>query len=203
LNQRLALLSIELEQLGQRIAARGNGLRARVKHLQTQAEEISSEVHRLSYQLHPAKLDHLGLVAAIKSFCDEVSSHQRLKIEFQHLDIPATLPKDCTLSLFRVVQESVNNVVKHSGATQVRVVLERSAESVRLFVEDNGQGFDADSVNIKTGLGFISMRERLRLIGGEMAITSKPSLGTQINVSVPLQQKMDPSFFQFRAPSPA
>jgi PAS domain S-box-containing protein len=201
LNQRLALLSIELEQLGQRISARGDGLRARVKHLQMQAEEISSEVHRLSYQLHPAKLDHLGLVAAIKSFCDEVSSHQRLNIEFRHLDIPATLPKDCTLSLFRIVQESVNNIVKHSGATQVRVLLERSAESVRLLVEDNGRGFDAASVSVKTGLGFISMRERLRLIGGEMSITSKPSLGTQINVSVPLQQEMDPSLFQIKAPS--
>jgi signal transduction histidine kinase len=203
LNQRLALLSIELEQLGDRISARRNGLRARVKHLRTQAEEISSEVHRLSYQLHPAKLDHLGLVAAIKSFCDEVSAHQRLKIEFRHSDIPATLPKDFTLSIFRIVQESVNNVVKHSGATQVRVVLEKSDESVRLFVEDNGRGFDAASVTLRTGLGFISMRERLRLIGGEMSINSKPSLGTQIDVSVPLQGEMDPALLHFSARSSA
>jgi signal transduction histidine kinase len=203
LNQRLALLSIELEQLGQRIPVKQSAIRARVEHLRTQAEEISSEVHRLSYQLHPAKLDHLGLIAATKSYCDEVSSHQCLKIKFRHETIPATLPKDLTLAIFRIVQESLNNVVKHSGATEVNVALEGTAETVRLSVLDNGRGFDVASIASKRGLGFISMRERLRLIGGEMSVMSKPSLGTQISVSVPLQRESEPSLFYSRAPSSA
>jgi PAS domain S-box-containing protein len=189
LNQRMALLSIELEQLGQKIPQNQSDLRMRVRDLGTKAQEISTEIHRMSYQLHPSKLDHLGLKAALKSFCEEISVSQELNIEFSHQGFPATLPKDITLCVFRIAQESLRNVIKHSGARDARVVLEKTDEAVRLTVSDTGCGFDTESDKMKRGLGFISMRERLRLVGGEIAIHSQPSRGTQIDVSVSLAEQ--------------
>lgn len=186
LNQRMALLSIELEQLGQKIPKNQSNLRRRVRDLGTKAQEISTEIHRMSYQLHPSKLDHLGLKAALKSFCDEISESQELNIEFSHRGFPATLPNDVTLCVFRIAQESLRNVIKHSGAREARVMLEKTDEAVHLSVSDTGCGFDTESDEMKRGLGFISMRERLRLVGGEITIHSQPSRGTQINVTVSL-----------------
>jgi PAS domain S-box-containing protein len=189
LNQRLALLSIELEGLGQKLATSPNGLRDRVLKLQSQAIDICSEVHRLSYQLHPAKLDHLGLAAALKSFCEEISAHQDLNIEFRHQGLPSTLPKDVTLCIFRIVQESLRNVLKHSDAHEAVVALERVADSLHLTISDTGSGFNVDSVSARKGLGLISMQERLRLVGGKIFINSAPGKGTEISIRVPLTTK--------------
>jgi PAS domain S-box-containing protein len=189
LNQRMALLSIELEQLGQTIPQNQSNIRSRIRDLRTKAQEISTEIHRMSYQLHPSKLDHLGLNAALKSFCDEISESQELNIEFSHRGFPATLPNDVTLCVFRIAQESLRNVIKHSGAREARVVLEKTDEMVRLTVSDTGCGFDTESNKMKRGLGFISMRERLRLVGGEITIHSQRSRGTQINVTISLAEQ--------------
>lgn len=189
LNQRMALLSIELEQLGQKMPEKESDLRRRIQNLRTNAQEISTEIHRLSYQLHPFKLDHLGLAAALKSFCEEISASQGLKIEFHYKGFPATLPADVTLSVFRIAQESLRNVTKHSGARRAQVVLDKTDAAVRLTVSDAGGGFDTGSGTMKRGLGFISMRERLRLVGGEISIHSQPGRGTRIDVLVPLTGK--------------
>ena len=169
LNQRMAVLSIELEQLGQKIQ-KNNSLRKRLHKLQLQAQEISSDIHRLSYQLHPSKLDHLGLAAAVKSLCDELSLVQsgKLRIHFHQSGLPADLPKDTTLCIFRITQEVLRNCVKHSGAESAQVVLTKTDHAIRLSVSDNGCGFDTRSDLMEKGLGFISMQERLRLVGGEI-----------------------------------
>ncbi|HWN99645.1 MAG TPA: PAS domain S-box protein [Blastocatellia bacterium] len=184
LNQRMALFSIELEQLAQKTPAKGR-LRPQIKALWTKAQEISGEIHRVSYQLHPSKLDHLGLAAALKSFCNELSEREGLTIDFRDAGFPAILPKDVTLSVFRIAQESLHNVVKHSGVQHATVVLERTDQVVRLSVSDRGCGFDTESDKMTSGLGFISMRERLRLVGGNLSISSQPG-GTRVEVSVPL-----------------
>jgi signal transduction histidine kinase len=188
LNQKMALLSIELEQFAQRIPDWQSSLRVCVQDLWATTQEISSEIHRLSYQLHPFKLDQLGLVAAVKSFCDELTEHQEITIEFRHREIPATLPNAVTLCLFRIVQEALRNVIKHSGSREAQVVLERVGQSICLSVSDTGRGFDTVSPKMQNGLGFISMRERLRSVGGEVSIHSQPSRGTQIEVSIPLEE---------------
>jgi PAS domain S-box-containing protein len=187
LSQRLAVLSIELEQLGQKIEKPSNQ-RKRVHQLQLQAQEISSDLHRLSYKLHPSKLDHLGLAAAVKSLCDEVSLVQngKLKVHFHQNGLPADLPKDTTLCLFRISQEVLRNCVKHSGAQFVQVVLTKTDHAIRLTISDDGRGFDTRSDVMEKGLGFISMQERLRLVGGEIKIYSQPRHGTRIDASVPL-----------------
>lgn len=187
-NQRLALLSVELEQLGQRIE-KPLGLRRDIKRLQTQAQEIAAEIHRLSYKLHPSKLDHLGLAAAVKSLCAEITKSGKVKVDFHQTGFPAQLDADITLCVFRIAQEGLRNCVKHSAADSARVVLTRTRNAVRLMVSDNGCGFNTKTELMEKGLGFISMKERLHVLGGEMNVYSKPLRGTRIEVSVPLQSK--------------
>jgi signal transduction histidine kinase len=186
LNQRMALLSIEMEQLGQKIPRKQHQLRSGLQALWTRVQEISGEIHRLSYQLHPSKLDHLGLASALNSFCEELSARHEIRIEFRHNGFPAILPDDITLCVFRIGQEGLRNVIKHSGARRAQVVLERTEREVRLRVLDAGSGFDPQSAKTKKGLGLISMRERLRLVGGKISIKSQPEHGTEIDVVVPL-----------------
>ena len=188
-NQRLAILSIELQQLGKRFG-RSPKLHAKIKSLQTQAQEITTEIHRLSYKLHPSKLDHLGLSVALRGLCDEISEARRLKVQFQQSG-PVSVPREITLCLFRIAQEGLRNCVKHSGATLVRVVLAKNKNAIRLSVSDNGCGFDTRSGLMDKGLGFISMRERLHLLGGEMVVYSKSLRGTRLEVSVPLIRKVE------------
>jgi PAS domain S-box-containing protein len=185
LNQRMALLSIELEQLGQKIERPGE-LRHRLKSLQTQAQEISADIHRLSYRLHPSKLDHLGLGAAIRSLCQELSDKGNFEVEHEEIGLPARLPKEVTLCIFRIAQEALRNCVKYSGAGAAKVRLEKTENEIRLTVSDDGCGFEMDAQTMKKGLGFTSMRERLRIVGGKLQIHSRPMHGTLIEVSVPL-----------------
>lgn len=187
LNQRLALISMELQQLGQKVP---EPLRKSVQTLEQQAIEVSTEIHRLSYRLHPSKLDHLGLPAALASLCREVTESGRVKVQFHQTGFPATINRDITLCLFRIAQEGLRNCVKHSGAEFARVVLTKTEHAVRLSVLDNGCGFDTSPQMMEKGLGFISMKERLHLLGGEIEIYSTPLRGTRIEVTVPLERKL-------------
>lgn len=188
LNQRMAVLSIELEQLSQKVG-KSPRLVKRLHEMQLQAQEISSDIHRLSYKLHPSKLDHLGLAAAVKSLCDELSHNGKLRVHFHQSQVPADLSKDVTLCLFRIAQETLRNCVKHSGAEFVQVVLTKTDHGVRLSISDNGCGFDTRSELMDKGLGFISMHERLRLVDGDIKIASQPQRGTRIDVLIPLHPK--------------
>lgn len=185
LNQRMALLSIALEQLAQE-NGKSNQLRGRFEGLQRQAQEISADIQRLSHKLHPSMLDHLGLGAAVKGLCEELSSHKQLKIEVRIKGFPATLVQDITLCVFRIAQEALRNCLRHSEAQAVQVVLEKTSSTVRLSVSDDGCGFDTASDATKRGLGFISIRERMRLVGGQVHVYSQPGRGTLIEVAVPL-----------------
>lgn len=185
-SQRLAVLSIELEQLGRKIQ-KPLGLRQSVQRLQAQAQEAAAEIHRLSYKLHPSKLDHLGLADAIRSLCTELTRSGKVNVEFHQTGFPAKLDRDITLCVFRIAQEGLRNCSKHSGAESARVVLTKTRNAVRLVVSDNGCGFNAKTGLMEKGLGFISMKERLHIVGGQINVYSKPQRGTRIEVSVPLK----------------
>ena len=185
LNQRMALLSVELEQMSQRLPVSQSTLRLSINKVWERAQEISSEIHRVAYQLHPSKLDHLGLVAAVKSHCLELAAHHEIKIVFKEKGCSGFIRKDVTLCLFRIVQESFRNVIKHSGAREASVTLVGTPDVIYLSVSDNGRGFKVEALESKSGLGLISMRERLRLVGGVISINSN-SQGTKIEVSVPV-----------------
>jgi len=170
LGQRLAIFSMELEQLRRKIPGERDDLTSSVKTLMTRAQDLASDIHRLSYQLHPFKLDTLGLSAAIKSLCEEISDRRDLKIKFQQKGFPVALPPDITLCIFRIAQEALHNIVKHSGAREAKLVLTKTAEAIRFRVVDRGYGFDIEAAKMKKRLGLLSMRERLRLVGGEISI---------------------------------
>jgi len=187
LSQQMAILSIELSQLAAQVPESETNLQTRIKRLKELSHDVATEIHRLSYQLHPAKLDHLGLVSALKSFCHELAEHQVLEIEFQQRGFPATLSKDVTLCAFRIAQEALRNVVKHSGASLAKVRLNKTDKGLYLVISDDGCGFDTSSPSMKSGLGLLGMEERLRLVGGKLEIRSRPGRGVVIKVSIPMK----------------
>jgi PAS domain S-box-containing protein len=186
LSQRLALLAVEIELLAQRPPPSAEQTRQRLAQFAARVKELSTSVHDLSHQLHPSKLEQLGLVAAVRSLCKELTDGGRLPIEFTHKDVPDRIPEDAALCVYRIVQEALSNVIKHSGARHAGVDLSSIDGTVVLRIVDDGTGFDPGKVHALRGLGLVNMRERLHLVNGEIAIDSKPSGGTRIRVSVPV-----------------
>src|SRR5215469_4894687 len=180
INQRLAMLSLELEQLRENPSE----VQSRAQELQKQTDEISSDVQALSHDLHASKLEHLGVVVGIKSWCREFGERQKMEIHFKSI-VPNTIPPEIGLCLFRVLQEALHNAVKHSGVRQFEVQIAEHSNEVHLTVSDAGRGFDIEAASQGTGLGLTSMRERVRLVNGTIAIDSKPMRGTTIHVRVP------------------
>ncbi len=183
MNQELALLAIEAELLASPVPSDDPALAVNPRILALRIKELSSAVHELSHQLHPSKLELLGLVAAVKHLCKELRERYNLIVEYAYPPELATLPPDVALCLYRIVQESLRNVIRHSGSLHATVELAVKPDTICLIVSDAGCGFDPQTA---TGLGLISMRERLQLVGGEIAIESRPSHGTRIRVCVPL-----------------
>ena len=140
-------------------------------------------------RLHPAILDVLGLEAALKEECLGFSAQLGVPAHFESEGVPAPLPEDVSLCLYRVAQESLRNIAKHASATSVRVVLLGGEGGLTLRIEDTGNGFDLNEVKGKGGLGLISMEERARLVNGKLTIKSQPGKGTTVEVFVPLKTK--------------
>src|SRR5246127_1436149 len=184
INQRLAMLSLELEQLEENPAE----IQTRVKELRREMAEVSNDVQAMSHDLHSSKLEYLGIVAGIKSWCKEFGERQRVEIDFSN-DVHSALPFEIGLSLFRVLQEALHNVMKHSGVKRIEVQLREDSGEIHLIIRDSGKGFDVEAALQGKGLGLTSMRERVRLVNGTISIESKPMGGTTIHVRVPLGSK--------------
>ena len=152
--------------------------------------EIATDIQHISHQLHPSKLHYLGLAAAVRDLCREFSQQHKIKIECVVQDLPEDLEENISLSLFRTAQESLRNAVKHSHARHVKVEMTCRSSVVQLRVSDDGNGFNPEDLRSKHGLGLVSMKERLRSVGGEFAVWSKPSLGTQVEGRVPVTKKV-------------
>jgi len=186
LNQRLALMAVELDLQSQQ-PSDGTGKNSLlIGELSARIKQLASTVHDLSHQLHPSKLEHVGLVAAVRSLCRELARGHELPIEFAHQDVPDAIPEDTALCLYRIVQEALRNTIKHSGARHAKVELRGSNDSIRLRIGDDGNGFDAGLADRNGGLGLVSMRERLHLVGGAITIDSRRTGGTRIDVRIPL-----------------
>jgi len=185
-SQRLALQGVGLAQLWKKIPESEVKERAKVQELLKGIQEISSDMHSLSHQLHSSKLEHVGLVPALMGLCEELSSRFKIQIEFTDHAISSGIPKDVALCLFRIAQEALNNVVKHSGAKQAQAELSCTKNEIRLRIADAGFGFDPALRHGDSGLGFVSIRERLRLVGGRLSVQSAPMRGTEILAEVPL-----------------
>jgi PAS domain S-box-containing protein len=190
-SQRLALLGIGLSRLWKKRPESEEEERTLVRELWNRIQEISSDVHRLSHQLHSSKLEHVGLGPALMGLCEEISEKYRIQVEFTDRGIALEIPKDVALCLFRVTQESLNNVVKHSRAKQAQVELCKTRDEIRLQIVDAGAGFDVALSHTDAGIGLIGMRERLRLVGGRLSVQSAPMRGTTILAEVPLPVSSD------------
>jgi PAS domain S-box-containing protein len=187
INQRLALVAVELDRGMQHSSPSPSELHDHIHHARRRIVEIAKDVQGLSHRLHSSKLDYLGLAAAANSFCREFSEQNKAEVKFTHAGIPRTLPKEISLCLFRVLQEALQNAVKHSGVRQFTVEFCGSADEIELTVADAGIGFEEQEATSRRGLGLISMRERLQLVSGKFSIESKPGHGTTIRARVPLK----------------
>ena len=186
LSQRMARLLIRLERFRQGIGEMASKPRQQLDVIVEMASELSASLRDLSHMLHPATLATLGLVTSISGFCRRFSEQHNLAVKFEFSDIPKDTPEDVNLCLFRIVQEALSNVVKHSSAHEARVTLRRAGNRIDLCVEDSGVGFDATPPRATATLGLTSMRERVRMVGGQFSIESQPMHGTRILVQVPV-----------------
>jgi signal transduction histidine kinase len=166
-------------------------VRSRMGELQKQTSEIADDIQSLSHELHSAKLQYLGIAAAMRGFCKEFGEQQKVEIDFQTHDLPSPVPPDISLCLFRVLQEALHNSAKHSGVRHFEVQLWGTSDEIHLTVRDSGAGFDREAARKSRGLGLISMEERLKLLNGTFSIESQPNRGSTIHAGVPLRSGSD------------
>jgi signal transduction histidine kinase/ABC-type uncharacterized transport system substrate-binding protein len=183
ISQRLAAGAIEAGKAEQELTAPPT--RAALAGLKEHLIALSDDVHRLSRQLHPAILDDLGLKDALRAECDRVTERGRLSVNFRCGQLPAGVPRDVALCVYRIAQEGLRNAVKHAQADRVDLTLNADLEFLDLEVRDSGRGFDLGTGRRSGGVGLASMEERVRLVGGELSISSRPGQGTCIQVRVP------------------
>lgn len=188
ISQRLAAGAIEAGKAEQDLPA-PHPSRAALAGVKDHLIALSDDVHRLSRQLHPAILDDLGLKDALRAECDRVAERGRLTVNFRCGQLPAGVPRDVALCVYRIAQEALRNAVKHAQADRVDLTLNADLEFLDLEVRDFGRGFDTEAARKEAGLGLASMEERVRLAGGEIFISSSPGQGTCIQVRVPLPEE--------------
>jgi signal transduction histidine kinase len=181
-NQRLAMLAIELEQLQDDPTE----VRSRVQELRKQTTEISNDVQALSHELHSSKLEYLGAIGGMKSWCKEFGERQGIQIELKITEVQTSVAPEVGLCLFRVLQEALHNAAKHSGVRRTEVQLREDSGEIHLIISDLGRGFDLQTAMQGRGLGLVSMQKRVRLVNGTIEIQSKPMGGTTVHIRVPL-----------------
>jgi signal transduction histidine kinase len=193
------------DQMGQLLTALGLGLkiakdatpdpspvRDRLQNLQALTDLIGREVHQLALELRPTALDDLGLQTALANYSERWTERSGIEVDFHAADSDVgRLPEEAETAIYRVVQEALTNVLRHAGARRVSVVLLRSAGQAVAVVEDDGVGFDTESVTAPAGdgrrLGLLGMRERVALVGGTLTIESLPGRGTTVIARIPLR----------------
>jgi signal transduction histidine kinase len=187
LSQQIALLSIKLQMLTK---PGESDIGNRINELSEDLGGISNDIRRMSHSLHPAKLDQLGLVAAIRGFCREYTELHGIPVELRCGELPRDIPKDVSLCVYRLIQEALQNVAKHSSATSAEVEIRIRRNSIILKIADNGIGFDQSSSGNKESLGLVSMHERVATLNGQLKIRSHPGKGTHIRAEILLAKAL-------------
>ena len=187
LSQKLALLAFDTGSLVLAPPPSANQTREKFRDLQTRVVQLSEDVRQISHRLHPSILEDLGLTAALRELCEEFSAREGIEVVFEQEAVPKALPVDVASCLYRVSQEALHNVIKHSRATRVHLKVSGSPEGIQLRIHDTGVGFDSESAS--HGLGIVSMKERVLLVQGEFSIHSQPGQGTTVEIFVPLSKE--------------
>jgi PAS domain S-box-containing protein len=184
--QERAKIARELhDDLGQRLALLTSRLAEVSLDLQGQAAEIAEDLQALSRELHPSKIDLLGITASMRFFCRDFAQERGVRVEFDARNVPSRLPWDLSVTLYRILQEALQNVAKHSGVLQCRVQLWAGDGVLHLRIEDRGFGFDVHAAKRGRGIGLISMDERVKLVDGSLIIESSPGRGAVVHARVP------------------
>jgi len=186
ISQRITLVLINLERLQKDFSPLAPAVMQRLSEIQEHLSSLGSDIQALSHHLHSSKLEYLGLVTAAASFCKELSEEHGVEVAFHSESVPKQLPQEIALCLFRVLQESLQNAVKHSGSKHFEAWLKGAPREIELTVRDSGVGFDPEEAMTRRGLGLTSMKERLKLVHGKLSVDSHLAQGTVIRASVPL-----------------
>jgi PAS domain S-box-containing protein len=187
LNQKVAALSIMISTITHQLALE-ESLRNQLEMVHTYSAEIADGIHRLSHELHPAVLEHVGLPAALRAYVAEFSRLENIRVELTVSDAVEAIPHDAAVCLYRIAQESLRNIVKHSGADHAEMTLTMDERAVCLHVIDSGSGFDLSSARNNGGLGLASMEERIRLVQGSFRISTQPGGGSKLLATIPLRK---------------
>ena len=185
INQRLALLAFEMHEL---LKSDPGQIMPIISKVVEEIGQLSRDIQEISHDLHSSKLEHLGLLAAVTGYCREFAAQQKLVIDFSHDSITAAVSQEVSLTLFRILQESLHNAVKYSGVRHFNVELGCNSNEIFLRVADSGVGFDPELERHRRGLGLVSMKERARLVNGSLTIHTKPGEGTSIHARVPISE---------------
>lgn len=186
--QRLVLLALEIGMV-QDCSEKPSEVRVQTHELSERAKKISSDIQALSHELHSSKLEYLGVVRGMKSWCNEFSERHGMVVEFKSSGSLNALAPEISLCLFRVLQEALRNAAKHSGVKRIEVQLMEHANEIHLTIEDRGNGFDVEAARQGPGLGLTSMQERVRLADGTIEIQSDAVGGTTVRVRVPISSE--------------
>jgi signal transduction histidine kinase len=185
--QKLASLAFDVENLAVSLPGPA-ATRSRLRSLRARAIQVSEEARHIAYELHPSVLDDLGLVVSLKALCDEFAKTEKMRVRFTAGKLPHLIPQQVASSLYRIAQESLQNVAKHAKAKHLFVAVVMRDHSLELSLEDDGIGFAPQAVKGKGGLGLVSMRERARILGASLSIDSKPGDGARISIKVPVDR---------------
>lgn len=186
IGQRLAVLMWDLQRLAKELPSDAPGrLRQQMEISLRSLSDVSSEVHALSHQLHSSKLELMGLVSAVRSFCQEFSEQHDVEVDFTHGEIPREIAPSASLCIYRVLQEALQNALKYSGVRRFEVRLDAERGEIGLTVRDRGAGFDVRAATRQPGIGLVSMQERVGLAKGRITVKSAPTRGTEIKAWVP------------------
>jgi signal transduction histidine kinase len=184
-SQALTSLMVGLRLL-EREADSPESVVAQVAELKSRASDILENLHRLAIDLRPASLDHVGLVAALRQYINTFGQQHNQTMQFEVVGLDdKRLPPAVETNLYRIVQEALTNVVRHTKATHIDVLLERRGEQLITIIEDNGNGFDPQTAGQNGRLGLLGMRERAEMLGGTLVVESTIGTGTTIYVEVP------------------
>ena len=188
-SQRLATLTLGMETAAQNISVSPEEANLQLQELSSAAIDLGTDLHTLSHRLHSATLENLGLTPGLSALCREFTAQQGIKIESTLDLVPRSVDPDVSLCVFRITQEALRNIKKHSRASSAQVRLQLADNTIHLSVYDQGVGFNPKESPNGEGLGIRSMEERVRLLGGRFEIQSKVGTSTKIDVWLPLQTK--------------
>lgn len=188
LGQRLALIKLDLEMAMQEdLSLKGEGTQSRWDGILLGLDELGSDIQRLSHTLHSGRLRYLGLKAALKELCGKFQKQHRIAIDLRMEGFTNPASKDVELCIYRVVQEALQNMAKHSCADYAVLKLADDGEMLQMEISDNGKGFTHAEASRRMGLGLASMRERLSILGGNLQVKSAPGRGTILSARVRLE----------------